>query len=97
VKCRPPNNRKPTYPEQQACREHWEREVEEVNPQKILALGQTAAMVLKGSRYPPLFGRMFKYDNIPVWPVYHPAYIAYRPSRYDDVLKIYKKALEVSK
>lgn len=51
VKCRPPGNRKPRLDERRTCSSlYLSRELEEVSPRVICALGQTAAEHLAGRR-----------------------------------------------
>jgi len=84
LKCRPPNNRDPQVDEVAACAQYLQRQIEWVNPQVILAVGQIAAQNLlqidtpigrmRGNRY--TWGR----NNIPVVVTYHPAYLLRSPT-----------------
>ncbi len=82
VKCRPPDNRKPTPQEMAACIPFLERQVDLVRPACIVALGATAAQGLL--RTPAginaLRGHWAEYRGIPVMPTYHPAYLLRAPS-----------------
>ena len=46
VRCRPPDNRKPTAAETKACREYLDYEIERIKPKIVVALGATPTKVL---------------------------------------------------
>lgn len=49
VKCRPPGNRRPRKDEKRTCTSlYLEKEIEEISPEVICALGQTSAEFLSG-------------------------------------------------
>lgn len=76
VKCRPPNNRKPLQSEIKACLPYFIKQVKELNPKIIVALGATAMSVLIGkSEVLPNVGKVFKsrLGKIMVFP--HPSFI----------------------
>ena len=52
VKCRPPDNRKPTPRERAACRIFLEAELDQAGASVVLALGATAAEALVGRAVP---------------------------------------------
>jgi uracil-DNA glycosylase len=83
VKCRPPQNRDPTAEEMAACRPFLERQIAEVEPALILAVGRIAAQSLLGSQEPlgRLRGRLHHYpgSGIPLVVTYHPAYLLRSP------------------
>jgi len=81
VKCRPPDNREPTFKERLACRSYLDEELERVKPRKILALGKTALSAFSNSD-----------KGFEVWPLYHPAYALYSGD-YEVMRKSYKRAL----
>ena len=75
VKCRPPDNRKPTPAEMIACRQYISAEIRLIEPKVIVAMGKTAAEALD---FPIEIGRKFykssrlgNYYGIKTW---HPAY-----------------------
>lgn len=88
VKCRPPDNRKPTPEEMAACLPWLERQIELVDPAVILLAGATAMEGLLGvkggitklrgqwrqGQSPGLAGRW-------LMPVFHPSYLLRNPSR----------------
>ena len=79
VKCRPPGNRNPKVEEVAACR-HWlESEIYTVGPRVILTAGAVSTGFLldlgKGFRITKLRGSWQFYKEIPVMPIFHPAYL----------------------
>jgi DNA polymerase len=83
VKCRPPNNRKPTPDEVTACRPFLERQLELLGPEIIVALGATAVEGLLGvtDGITRLRGKWKLYrGSVPVMPTFHPAYLLRSPS-----------------
>ncbi|WP_415830391.1 uracil-DNA glycosylase family protein [Bordetella flabilis] len=85
IKCRPPGNRNPKPEEIAACGPYLMRQIELLNPERILVLGRFAAQTLLGTDAPigSLRGRvhMFKARDreIPVVVSYHPAYLLRSP------------------
>ncbi len=83
VKCRPPNNRKPTPAEMSGCVGYLERQLELIQPRVIVALGGTAVEGLLGLSVgiTRLRGnwRLYK-GKIPVMPTFHPAYLLRQPN-----------------
>lgn len=78
VKCRPPNNRKPTLLETSICKNLLLlRQIDIIKPVIICTLGASALEGFLG--YPvkisQLRGKMVKYNDISIIPTYHPAYI----------------------
>jgi uracil-DNA glycosylase len=88
VKCRPPDNRKPTPGEMAACRPWLEQQIRVVDPAVILLAGATALEGVLGIRggitrlrgrwhssdLPPLAGRQ-------LMPIFHPSYLLRNASR----------------
>lgn len=82
VKCRPPGNRNPQPEEVSACRPFLERQIRAVRPKAILLLGSVA---LKGLLNSPVGimkqrGQWLSFDNTPVLPTFHPAYLLRNPT-----------------
>ena len=83
LKCRPDmppgasGNRKPTLAEMKTCLPYLRKQVELIQPQAIVALGATAVTGLLEVEAPigKLRGRWLNFQNIPVMPTYHPAYL----------------------
>lgn len=84
-KCRPPNNRKPTFDEMAACVPFLHQQIAAVRPRCIVTLGATAFEGLF-SRVAPvgitrLRGTWHHYHETPVMPTFHPAYVLRSPDK----------------
>jgi DNA polymerase len=82
VKCRPPDNRKPTDEEMATCIPFLHEQLRTVTPEVIVTLGNTAAQGLLGTKLgiTKLRGQWKLYKgSIQVMPTYHPSYLL-RPS-----------------
>jgi uracil-DNA glycosylase len=96
VKCRPPKNRVPERDEIQYCLPFLKRQLEIISPDVICALGLTAAQSLLGRPFTMNRerGNWVSYQDIPMMPTYHPAYLLRNPSAkrqvWEDVQKIMK-------
>ena len=83
LKCRPDmpagasGNRKPTLNEMKTCLPYLKKQIELIQPQAIVALGATAVTGLLGVEAPigKLRGQWLNFQDIPVMPTYHPAYL----------------------
>lgn len=82
LKCRPPNNRKPTPEESELCKPYLKKQIEIVKPKVILCLGLTAAENLLGTNESmgKLRGRVMQYEGVPVMITYHPAALLRNPN-----------------
>lgn len=83
VKCRPPNNRRPTPVEMKSCSAYLERQLELLNPQVIVALGGTSVLGLLGiaDGITRVRGKFRLYQGrIAVMPTFHPAYLLRNPA-----------------
>jgi uracil-DNA glycosylase len=78
VKCRPPENRRPTDAEAQACHPYLERQIALLRPKVVVLLGDSALkrflpeQTLIGSH-----GRLFTRGGLSIFPTYHPAAMIY--------------------
>ncbi len=81
VKCRPPNNRDPAPEEVVACSELLKKQISILKPEVIVALGKPATHMLLNTTLPisKLRGTWQKYENIPLMPTFHPAYLLRNP------------------
>lgn len=90
VKCRPPNNRKPTSIETTTCTNLiLFEQIKIIKPTIIGTLGATA---LTGFRSGPTKitverGLKFHWNNITIIPTFHPAYLLRNPDSIEDFLK----------
>ena len=88
VKCRPPDNRKPTPAEMAACRPWLERQIQLVDPAVILLAGATALEGVLGIRggITRLRGQWHSHDTEALrgrrlMAIFHPSYLLRNPSR----------------
>ena len=81
IKCRPPNNRRPTEEEIESCYPYLGDQLEIVNPKVIVVLGNTAASSWLGltQGITKIRGRFFnghlRGKKIISMPAYHPSYV----------------------
>ena len=77
IKCRPPNNRKPTAEEIRQCRPWLEEQIAVVNPSLVLLAGATALQALLGikSGISKLRGQWHEQEGRAFMPVFHPSYL----------------------
>ena len=108
VRCRPPDargeNRKPTSKEITACRKHLIREVGEVQPKVIIALGNEALKSLtgatgisafrgQGQALLPAFQSAVERLPQTVMPTYHPAFALREPQHENEIIQDLRTAL----
>ncbi|MGH9920737.1 MAG: uracil-DNA glycosylase [Nitrososphaerales archaeon] len=78
VKCRPPENRRPTETEAEACRPYLERQVELLRPTVVVLLGDSALKrFLPEQTLGGAHGRLFTRGGLSLFPTYHPAAMIY--------------------
>jgi len=96
IKCHPPGNRNPEPDEIAACIPYLRRQLKVIGPGLICALGAFAAQTLLVTDTPisKLRGRFHLYENIPLLPTYHPAYLLRNPGRKRDVWEDMQKLQE---
>jgi DNA polymerase-1 len=79
VKCRPPENRRPTPTEMEACGNYLAREIQAVNPEWILILGGTALSMLNQSGVMKLRGTIIRVGPIKYFITIHPSACLHNP------------------
>lgn len=98
VKCRPPDNRDPRKDEIEACNPYLEKQIEILDPEVIVSLGNHATETLIGkSGIGDLHGEELEYDGRSIIPMYHPAAGLYNPNLKEtmiDDMKALKKYRE---
>jgi uracil-DNA glycosylase len=104
---RPPGNRTPTPQETQICLPFIQRQIELVNPDVLVTLGNPSTQTLLSTREGIMRtrGKWFDYDTgtrvIRALATFHPAYLLRSPSykrmSWQDLLSIAKALKEVSK
>lgn len=82
VKCRPPGNRAPLPDETESCTPYLYRQLELLQPQVIVTLGQPAQKALSGVDIgiTKLRGQWQQWRGIRLMPTFHPAYILRTPA-----------------
>lgn len=95
LKCRPPNNRDPFPEEVATCEAFLVRQIAAIRPQVIIGLGRFAVHSLLKTKAPisKLRGEWQEYQNIPLMPTYHPAYLLRNPEGKRDVWEDMKQVL----
>ena len=97
VKCRPPFNRDPEEDEIATCKPFVERQAEIINPGVIMSLGRVSAQSILGMKMPisKMRGNFFSFNEIPLMPTFHPAYLLRNPKDkwlvWDDAQKVLEK------
>ncbi len=83
VKCRPPENRKPTAIEMAACLPFLRRQIALVQPQVVLLAGATAVEGVLGIKggITKLRGQWRQWEGRWLMPVFHPSYLLRNASR----------------
>ena len=96
IKCRPPGNRNPEPEEIAACLPFLQRQIRAIRPRLICALGTFAAQTLLQSHTPisRLRGHFHTYEDIPLLPTYHPAFLLRNPTKKRDVWEDMQKLQE---
>ena len=80
LKCRPPDNRPPTPEEMAICIPYLKRQIAEVQPKVIVALGATAVLgLLNLTGISKLRGNWQTFEGIDLMPTYHPSYLLRNP------------------
>lgn len=88
IKCFPPKNRKPTKKEIEACSPYLKRQIEIINPQKMVLLGEVAFNTVIGlQKLKDCRGRWLKVGTRLYFPTYHPA----AGLRFPKIRKILEK------
>ena len=78
VKCRPPENRKPTKEEKIACEDNLKKQIDMVKPKVIILCGATAMESFikdKKLTISKARGQVFDLNGIKLVPVFHPSYL----------------------
>ena len=83
VKCRPPNNRKPSAVESEACMPWLNEQINLLKPKIIILAGSTAVQSFLGINEPisKIRGQWIEKDNIKYMPIFHPSYLLRNPSK----------------
>jgi len=95
VKNRPPDNRDPKKNEIEAWEPLLEQEIEEIDPDIIITLGNFASREMLNTKkgISQIHGRIFTREGRKIMPVYHPAATLYDRSKTPELEKDMRKAL----
>jgi uracil-DNA glycosylase len=78
VKCRPPENRRPSGEEAEACHPYLERQLGLIRPKVVVLLGDSALKrFLPDERLGSAHGRLYRRGDLAFFPTYHPAAMIY--------------------
>ena len=108
VKCRPPNNRRPTKNEIDAFMPWLHQQIKLVDPLVIALAGSTAVEALLGIKQgiSDLRGNWQRWKGRWVMPIFHPAYLLRNPSKKEgapldltrgDLLKVRRKLIKYNR
>ena len=95
LKCRPPENRKPTAQEIEICIPYLKQQIAILKPKVIIALGSTSVQGLIGKTpaISKLRGQWLEFEGTPLMPTFHPAYILRNQSKKGELWSDLKKVL----
>ena len=80
VKCRPPQNRDPEISEVEACSPWLKSQIAAIAPRVLVLLGRHALnRFLPGRRIGSEHGRLHRFGELRVMPMYHPAAALHNP------------------
>ena len=99
VKCRPPQNRKPTPQESALYKKLFlHEEIKIIKPKIICTLGATALECLleKPVKMNELHGKTLDFCSTTLVPAFHPAYILRDPRRFDEWFEDLQKAWKLA-
>lgn len=92
--CRPPNNRTPTRSEKEICRPYIDKQIELINPEIIILLGNTAISSMVGSwKVTESHGAFFEAQGRTYFMTFHPA-AALRSTGVKELMRADFKTLQ---
>lgn len=100
VKCRPPQNRKPTFLESKTCKDLLLiNQINIIKPKVICTLGSAAieALLEKPVKIGTIHGTQLSFGSITVIPTYHPAYVMRNQKKLDLFMKDLRTAYSICK
>lgn len=96
VKCRPPNNRDPEPDEISSCSPYLEAQIAIINPKIIVTLGKHSTIYMLNklninvTSISKVRGKFYKWNDILIFPTYHPAAALYNPNLREVLEKDFK-------
>jgi uracil-DNA glycosylase len=100
VKCRPPENRKPTFAESKQYKTLFLlQEIAIIKPRVICTLGATALECLLETpiKMEAMHGKSLLFEGITLIPAYHPAYVLRNPAKFETWFTDLEKAWNEAK
>lgn len=98
VKCRPLNNRKPHQSEIRACLPYLIKQIYEMKPKLIVALGAVPTSVLLSKKeLIPNIGKIFRSKHGPILIFPHPAYVLRGADPYIPIEELKDAIMELKK
>ena len=93
IKCFPPRNRSPRSDELKTCKPYLKKQINLINPQIIITLGNYAlhALFEKKSTISQIHGQPQEFNNIKIFPTYHPAAAIRFPKIRTTIKEDFKK------
>lgn len=92
IKCRPPDNRDPLPEEIAACADYLSRQIATLKPTVIVTLGRySMAKFFGGESISRIHGQPRKFEDVIVFPMYHPAAALHQPRLHQDLINDMKK------
>jgi uracil-DNA glycosylase family 4 len=92
VKSRPPNNREPLPGEIEACRPYLDKQLELISPKVVVTLGRFSfGKFFPGESISKARGKPRRWNNLVVFPIYHPAAALHNPRLRPDLESDFKK------
>ena len=83
VKCRPPENRKPSLEEMSSCESWLKEQIRLINPEVILLVGATAVQGILGVKegITKIRGSWIEENGMLYMPIFHPSYLLRNSSK----------------
>jgi len=100
VKCRPPQNRKPTTLESKTCKDILLiNQINIIKPKVICTLGSASieALLEKPVKISEIHGTQLLFNSIAVIPTYHPAYVMRTPKKLNLFIQDIQIAYSICK
>jgi len=92
IKCRPPENRKPTTEEIEACKPWLEQQLELLNPKIIVCLGATSlTFFFPNKKISESIGQTFTEGDRRYIGLYHPSYCLRGAIKIEDYIKSFER------
>ncbi len=96
VKCRPPDNRRPTSAEADACDPYLQRQLNLIRPAIVVLLGDSALRrFLPNESLGKAHGTLFVELRFSLFPTYHPAAMMYNRGLQTIIVEDFKKLKKI--